>query len=152
MLILSFSVALLIQISKDEKWLIYLLRVTGCPNHGTWTKSCKAMDPSTDLIIYVIYFKMFRFFSLPRSLFGKIFFFILQGFDERNAPREGYSRIAFLWVLREKKKTKKMRGFWLDASFSSHVKKVISAIWLALVFFDRLGNGSLFRAFSAWKS
>ena len=61
MLILSFSVALLIQISKDEKWLIYLLRVTGCPNHGTWTKSCKAMDPSTDLIIYVIYFKMFRF-------------------------------------------------------------------------------------------
>ena len=62
MLILSFSVALLIQISKDEKWLIYLLRVTGCPNHGTWTKSCKAMDPSTDLIIYVIYFKMFRFF------------------------------------------------------------------------------------------
>ena len=62
MLILSFSVALLIQISKDEKWLIYLLRVTGCPNHGTWIKSCKAMDPSTDLIIYVIYFKMFRFF------------------------------------------------------------------------------------------
>lgn len=67
--------ALLIQISKDEKWHIYLLRVTGCPNHGTWAKSCKAMDPSTDLIIYVIYFKMFRFFSLPRSLFGKIFFF-----------------------------------------------------------------------------
>lgn len=99
--------ALLIQISKDEKWHIYLLRVTGCPNHGTWTKSCKAMDPSTDLIIYVIYFKMFRFFFITSITIWQIFFFILQGFDERNAPREGYSRIAFLWVLREKEKNKK---------------------------------------------
>lgn len=67
--------ALLIQISKDEKWHIYLLRVTGCPNHGTWTKSCKAMDPSTDLIIYVIYFKMFRFFFITSITIWQNFFF-----------------------------------------------------------------------------
>lgn len=152
MLILSFSVALLIQISKDEKWLIYLLRVTGCPNHGTWTKSCKAMDPSTDLIIYVIYFKMFRFF----------FHYL----DHYLATRFCFHFIRVWWAKRPKwrllenclsmspsgKKKKKMRSFWLDASFSSNVKKVISAIWLALVFFDRLGNESLFRAFSACKS
>lgn len=144
--------ALLIQISKDEKWHIYLLRVTGCPNHGTWTKSCKAMDPSTDLIIYVIYFKMFRFFFITSITIWQIFFFILQGFDERNAPREGYSRIAFLWVLREKEKNKKNARLLIGRIIFLTCEKGKSAIWLALVFFDRLGNGSLFRAFLAWNS
>ena len=144
--------ALLIQISKDEKWHIYLPRVTGCPNHGTWTKSCKAMDPSTDLIIYVIYFKMFRFFfSLPRSLFGnEILFSFYKGLMSETPQVKVTRELPFYESFGKKKK--KMRGFWLDASFSSHVKKVISAIWLALVFFDRLGNESLFRAFLAWKS
>lgn len=68
-------------------------------------------------------------------------------------PQEKVTReLPFYESFGKKKKTKKMRGFWLDASFSSHVKKVISAIWLALVFFDRLGNESLLRAFSACKS
>ena len=144
--------ALLIQISKDEKWHIYLLRVTGCPNHGTWTKSCKVMDPSTDLIIYVIYFKMFRFFFITSITIWQIFFFILQGFDERNAPREGYSRIVFLWVLREKEKNKKNARLLIGRIIFLTCEKGKSAIWLALVFFDRLGNESLLRAFSACKS
>ena len=35
-----------------------------------------------------------------------------------------------------------IRGSWLDVSFSSHVKSVIRAIWLALGFFHRLVNGN----------
>lgn len=106
MLILSFSVALLIQISKDEKWLIYLLRVTGCPNHGTWTKSCKAMDPSTDLIIYVIYFKMFRFFfSLPRSLFGnEILFSFYKGLMSETPQVKVTRELPFYESFGKKKK------------------------------------------------
>ena len=113
------------------------------------------MDPSTDLIIYVIYFKMFRFFfSLPRSLFGnEILFSFYKGLMSETPQVKVTRELPFYESFGKKKKqTKKMRGFWLDASFSSHVKKVISAIWLALVFFDRLGNESLFRAFSACKS
>ena len=111
MLILSFSVALLIQISKDEKWLIYLLRVTGCPNHGTWTKSCKAMDPSTDLIIYVIYFKMFRFFfSLPRSLFGnEILFSFYKGLMSETPQVKVTRELPFYESFGKKKKKKNAR-------------------------------------------
>ena len=35
-----------------------------------------------------------------------------------------------------------IRGSWLDVSFSSQVKSVIRAIWLALGFFHRLVNGN----------
>lgn len=90
---------------------IYLLRVTGCPNHGTWTKSCKAMDPSTDLIIYVIYFKMFRFFSLPRSLFGKFFFSFYKGLMSETPQEKVTRELPFYESFGKKKKTKKMRGF-----------------------------------------
>jgi len=45
-----------------------------------------------------------------------------------------------------------IRRTWLDVSFSSHVKKVIRAIWLAFRYLDQLVNENLFRAFSVDKS
>ena len=46
-----------------------------------------------------------------------------------------------------------MRGTWLNVSFSSHVKNVISDIWLfAYSHLDQLVNDNLFRAFSVGKS
>ena len=48
--------------------------------------------------------------------------------------------------------TNMIRGTWLDVSFSSHVKKVIRAIWLAFNYLDQLVNENLFCTFSVGKS
>lgn len=67
------------------------------------------MDPSTDLIIYVIYFKMFRFFfSLPRSLFGnEILFSFYKGLMSETPQVKVTRELPFYESFGKKKKKKK---------------------------------------------
>lgn len=64
------------------------------------------MDPSTDLIIYVIYFKMFRFFfSLPRSLFGnEILFSFYKGLMSETPQVKVTRELPFYESFGKKKK------------------------------------------------